>query len=361
MISISLCMIVRDEEQVLDRCLRGASQVAEELIIVDTGSEDHTRGIAGKYTEQVYEFPWEDDFSKARNFSFEKATKEYLLWLDADDVLTEDSVQRLKELKETLPRKTDIVMMPYVTAFDPEGNALFFYDRERIVRNTEEYRFEGRVHEAIPLKGHIFYSSIPVEHRKSKNADGRRNLRIYRKMEQEGVKFQARELYYYGRELLNAGKFREGADKLECFLKREDAWRENQIDGTRQLAKCYERMGREEERLHALLRGLSFDVPRGETACELGRCFLERGELEQAAYWYHQALSAKKAVRAGAFIQEECYGYLPAISLCVCYDRMGEFEKAEAYNELAGKFQPYSQYYLQNRVYFQQRKEAHPV
>ena len=80
-------MIVRDEEKVLLRCLESLRGEADELIIVDTGSRDKTAEIARKYTDRVYFFPWIDDFSAARNFAFSKASGDYLMWLDADDLI----------------------------------------------------------------------------------------------------------------------------------------------------------------------------------------------------------------------------------------------------------------------------------
>ena len=76
---ISLCMIVKDEEDVLERCLECAKNIADEIVIVDTGSKDRTKDIANKYTDKVYDFDWWNDFSKARNYAFSKATKEYFL------------------------------------------------------------------------------------------------------------------------------------------------------------------------------------------------------------------------------------------------------------------------------------------
>lgn len=104
--------------------------------------------------------------------------------------------------------------------------------------------------------------------------------------------------------------------------------------------------------LKALLQALEYDVPRGETCCDLGRHFQDREQYEQAVYWYRQAFGAKKDLTSGAFISEECYGFLPAISLCVCYDRLGDRKKAEQYNELAGSYRPDSRYYLKNKEYF---------
>ena len=75
MISISLCMIVKNEEKILSRCLDSVADLVDEIIIADTGSADATKEIARKYTKHIYDFKWTDDFSEARNFVFSKATK----------------------------------------------------------------------------------------------------------------------------------------------------------------------------------------------------------------------------------------------------------------------------------------------
>ncbi|MFQ7549125.1 MAG: glycosyltransferase [Blautia marasmi] len=85
---MSLCMIVRDEEKVLERCLSGVRDLVDEIIIVDTGSKDRTKEIAGQYTKKVYSFPWTDDFQRPGIF-VSKASMEYCMWMDADDVLSE--------------------------------------------------------------------------------------------------------------------------------------------------------------------------------------------------------------------------------------------------------------------------------
>ena len=127
--------------------------------------------------------------------------------------------------------------------------------------------------------------------------------------------------------------YKKGAEVLEDFLQRTDGWVENRIDATRQLAACYYAIGEDEKAFSSLTRAFAFDVPRGETCCDIGRHFMDRGKYKQAVYWYTQALSAKKATQSGAFIEEECYGFLPAISLCICYDRMGDREQAYQYND----------------------------
>ena len=98
---ISLCMIVKDEEEVIGRCLGSVKDLVDEIIIVDTGSKDKTKQIISKYTDKVFDFTWVNDFSKARNFSFSKATKDYILWLDADDIILPEDREKFKKLKNS--------------------------------------------------------------------------------------------------------------------------------------------------------------------------------------------------------------------------------------------------------------------
>jgi len=89
LVSISLCMIVKNEENTLGRCLETIKDLVEEMIIVDTGSTDKTKEVAMQFTDNIFDFAWIDDFAAARNYSFQFASKEYIMWLDADDILDE--------------------------------------------------------------------------------------------------------------------------------------------------------------------------------------------------------------------------------------------------------------------------------
>lgn len=147
--TISLCMIVKNEEANLACCLDSVADLVDEIIIVDTGSTDRTVEIASRYTEKVYSYSWRDDFSDARNESFSRAAMDYCMWMDADDVLEGTQRDGFLQLKRTLSPDADMIMMRYHTAFDEEGRPTFSYFRERWIRNCPEYRWEGEVHEVI--------------------------------------------------------------------------------------------------------------------------------------------------------------------------------------------------------------------
>ena len=118
MITISLCMIVKNEEPVLARCLDSVASMMDEIIIVDTGSTDRTKEIAAQYTNRIYDFTWCDDFSAARNYAFSLATMDYIYCPDADEYLDLENQRRFLRLKGALLPEIEIVQMNYITPPD---------------------------------------------------------------------------------------------------------------------------------------------------------------------------------------------------------------------------------------------------
>ena len=340
--TISLCMIVKNEEMNLARCLDSVADLVEEIIIVDTGSKDRTVEIASHYTTKVYSHPWKDDFSDARNYSFSKAAMDYCMWMDADDILEEREKDKFLKLKQSLTPDIDMVMMKYHTAFDEAGKPSFSYFRERWIRNCGLYRWIGAVHEVIPPKGRILYSDLGICHKKTGPGSPDRNLKIYQKLLAEGKRLEPRQQYYYGRELYYHEEYKEAVCVFEQFLLSEEGWIENKIEACAICARCYEKLGEEQAALLTLLRSMSFDLPRAELCCEIGKYFLEHESFYHAIYWYETALKIPKNEYSGGFILPDCYDYIPLLQLCVCYDKLGDRQKAKEYNERAGVCKPYS-------------------
>lgn len=353
MVTISLCMIVKNEEDVLERCLSSIQNIVDEIIIVDTGSTDSTREIAYRFTDRVYDFPWCYDFAKARNVSFSYASMDYQMWLDADDILTKADGEQLLALKQTLNPDTDIVMMKYDVDFDSNDNPIFSYYRERLFKRSKNFNWVGEIHEVIPQQGNVLYQDIAVRHKKMHPNEPGRNLFIFEKMLKDGKSLDPRQQYYYARELYYNRRYEEAVIQFLRFLDGGLGWVENNISACRDLARCYYILEKPEKALESLLRSLTFDIPRAELCCEIGKYFLDRGQYPRAIFWYETAASCELNLKSGAFCETDCYGFLPFIQLCVCYDRLGNREKAVEYNEKAGALKPADKSYLFNRNYFQ--------
>ncbi|MCJ7835877.1 glycosyltransferase family 2 protein [Cuneatibacter sp. NSJ-177] len=322
MATISLCMIVKNEESVLARCLKNVQDAVDEIIIVDTGSEDRTKEIAGQFTSRIYDFPWCNDFSAARNYSLSHAEMDYCFWLDADDVLTPENQLRLIELKKKLTPSIDLVMLKYEMGFDQAGIPSCSFYRERIWKNHAGYRFSGRVHEAVPPVGRVLYGDVVIEHRKEATIYTDRNLKIYEEMRREKETFSPRDLFYYARELYYFRRYAEAIEIFLHFLDRPDGWVENKIEACRILAECYRAVGKEEERAEALLKSFSYDIPRGEICCDLGQYFIDHRNYETAAWWYRQALQSQLCTQKGGFSAPECYREIPLRQLKLCQEKL---------------------------------------
>ena len=353
---ISLCMIVRNEQAHLARCLDSVADAVDEIVILDTGSTDRTKEIARRYTQNVFDFAWRDDFAAARNAAFAHAIKPYLMWMDADDVLEEK--EKLLALKPKLDGSVDAVMTPYVCGRRRDGQPTLVFYRERIVRAGAGFVFEGRVHEAMRVSGNVIREDIAIrhtgDHAKTSNE---RNLRIYETWIAQGGALSPRDWHYYARELMTAQRYEE-AETIFQRVTREPVWKEIRIDAHAKRAQCLMQMKRENEARAELLSALAVDTPRAQLLCLLGQCEMQAGRDAAALFWYRAARACETPSDAGAFVEADVSDYIPSMQLCVLLDRMGRVREAAQENERALIAHPGDEAALQNRAYFEQKLGA---
>ncbi len=257
MITISLCMIVKNEEEVLEQCLKSIYEICDEIIIVDTGSTDKTKEIAKKYTDNIFDFEWIDDFSAARNYSFSQAKMDYILWLDADDVLLIEDQLKLKVLKKELDSNVDSVSMNYILTFDEYNNPSFYFRRNRLVKRSNNFKWIGPVHEYLEVSGNVYLADIAVVHRKNNKNNNHltdRNLKIYEKRLKSGEDFSPRDLFYYANELKDHEKYNKAIIYYKKFLATGKGWIEDKIRACLSMAEAYEIEGKVDEEMAMLLK-----------------------------------------------------------------------------------------------------------
>jgi glycosyltransferase involved in cell wall biosynthesis len=146
---VSLCMIVRNEEANLAKCLTPVAKLFDEIVIVDTGSQDRTREVAAKFTANIHEFEWCDDFSAARNESLRHASGDCIFWLDADDRVSATNVAKLQTLLQSLDNRRRIFMMETVLPSPDACLEATLVAHPRLFPRHPDLWWRGRVHEQL--------------------------------------------------------------------------------------------------------------------------------------------------------------------------------------------------------------------
>jgi glycosyltransferase involved in cell wall biosynthesis len=146
---VSLTMIVKNEATTLGRCLASAGDIADEIIVVDTGSTDSTKEIALQRGARVFDMPWPDSFAAARNESLRHASGQWMLWLDADEYFDDANRDKLRRMIGGLGDDNTAYVMKCVCDFGQIGPSLTHIAHVRLFRNHPAIRWDYRVHEQI--------------------------------------------------------------------------------------------------------------------------------------------------------------------------------------------------------------------
>lgn len=335
--SLSLCMIVKDEEKTLERCLKSAETFIDEIIIVDTGSTDNTKEIAKKFNAKIYDFEWIQDFAAARNYAFSKATKDYILWLDGDDYIKEESIKIIEDILNDLDKSIDYISAEYILGRNEKEEVTYSLVRNRIVRRSMNYQWIGKVHEYLLVYGNGISGEFSIEHGKVKGYTNR-NLQIFRKMEQDKEVFTPRDLLYYANELRDNVCYKEAIEKYTQFLDTKQGWIEDIKTAYAKIAECYKLLGEINKIPDVIFESFKHDTPRADICCTLGEYYMEGNMFNQAAFWYRVALDCRPEKGSLAIDCKEYYTWIPSLQLCVCYFYMENLNCAYFFNELAATF-----------------------
>ena len=359
-ISISLCMIVKDEEKTLERCLNSVKSFIDEIIIVDTGSIDKTKEIAKLFNAKIYDFKWINDFGEARNFSFSKATSEYIMWLDGDDFIDNDSISRIEKLLKNFDKAYDYVSAEYILGRNEVNEVSYSLRRNRIVRRAMNFKWIGHVHEYLEVYGNGLMGDFSIEHGKIKTYNDR-NLKIFMDMEKKKVKFTARDLLYYANELKDNGRYKEAIKNYRKFLESKEGWIEDVKTAHSKLIDCFKATDQRDKIPNIIFESFKYDVPRADICCELGEYYLEQSQVKQGAFWYKVALDCVPEKGSIAIDNKDYYTFIPSLQLCLCYFKMGNLNCSYFFNELADTFIQGSEKVEYNRAYFREEYQRRNI
>ncbi|MDP6648252.1 MAG: tetratricopeptide repeat protein [Candidatus Woesearchaeota archaeon] len=361
--SISLCLITKNEEKYLEQCLNSVKGIVDEIIVVDTGSDDKTKEIAKKFNAKIFDFKWVDDFSAARNESLKHATKEWILVLDADEILDEEGLKTVKDFvkdKENdgfLFLKKNYTNDNSVAGFVLEKHKNFsgWYGSfiVRLFRNKKGFKFEGTVHELVEpsienKKGKIAATNVFVHHYGNSDSSViKKKRQFYLELCKKKVKQKPNASSYHELGIL----YRENNkldDAIKSFKKAIQLNPKHSMSFF-EIGVIYEHQQDYDKAIKNYTESLRIKES-SEVFQNLGVCFLKKGKLKEA----YRNLTKSLLLNPNKYtiynnlgaVQERLGNYDSAIqmlqigvklnpnnvighyNLAIAYDKKGDFEKA---------------------------------
>jgi glycosyltransferase involved in cell wall biosynthesis len=301
---VSLCMIVKDEEKNLARCLASVKAVADDIVVVDTGSGDRTVDIARAYGARVFTFPWNGDFSAARNYSLSKAAGKWILVMDADEVLSERDyavIGGMLEQSVDRPVAWSVITRNYTDRVESEGwqaNDGYYAEQEkgdgwypsrkvRLFPNSANIRFKGDIHEMV--EADLKKSGISVEpaqivvhhYGELEETDRRAKQLRYYEMGKQKLAFRPNDAASVTELAIQAGELELYGEALELWdllIARGEITRDIYFN------RSYALMGlkRFNEASEMACKALEIDPAHKESAYNYGICLLNQAKPEQA-------------------------------------------------------------------------------
>jgi glycosyltransferase involved in cell wall biosynthesis len=339
---LSLCMIVRDEEEMLPRCLAAVAGAVDEIVVVDTGSTDATIEIARSFAARVIEHEWTGSFAEARNVSFDAAGGDWLMYLDADEVLVREDAELLRALTGRTWREAFYLSETHYTGDLDDGTALA-QNALRVFRNRPEYRFQGRLHEQIAsclptyLPERIEATGVRIEHFgflgvvRDGREKSRRNIELLRLQQAESPP-TAFLHFNLGSEYAAAG------DAVAALGELERAWQLLQGREDRdsfqfapalisRLVKALRACGRPHDALARAADGLERFPGFTDLVLEQAFAASALGDEDHAVERYERCIEMGDAPH-GYTARVGCGSYLPRIHLAVIRRAQGEIGQA---------------------------------
>jgi glycosyltransferase involved in cell wall biosynthesis len=302
--ALSLCMIVKNEEENLAKCLRSVEPVVDEMIVVDTGSTDRTKEIAKVFGAKVFEFEWQDSFAEARNYSISKALGQWILVMDADEAISSKDYDKLARLvKDGKPATSGYLLITknYVSrpnvegwrendgtyAAEEAGMGWLPSQKVRLFPNDSRIRFENPVHEFVEsslnkARINIKLGNIVIHH--------------YGKLNEEKSFSKGENYYHLGKRKLeemgrDARALRElaiQAAELKKFDEAIELWKKiillqpDNASAYLNLGHAYVEFGKYEDALLVSKKAMELDPKMKEAVHNYSICELCTGRVKKA-------------------------------------------------------------------------------
>jgi GT2 family glycosyltransferase len=338
---ISLCMIVRDAARTIAACLQSIRPWVDEMIVVDTGSQDETPDIVRRLGARLFHFPWCDSFSAGRNESLRHARGRWLFWMDADDTIDAANGRKLRELAQRPPHPSVLgyVMQVHCPGPGEEGqDNVTVVDHVKLFRNLPELRFERRIHEQIipairRAAGELEWTDVFVVHSGYDHSPAGQQRKLQRDLHLLYLELAEEPehpftLFNLGMTCADVGRFTEAEDFLRRSLKAS-------AGGETHLRKVYsllvyslDRLGRAEEAWRACEDGLRQFPKDAELLFRRAALLHEAGRLQEAERAYQAVLATEEEAHFRSMVRG-IKGFLARQNLADVYARLGDLPRAE--------------------------------
>jgi tetratricopeptide (TPR) repeat protein len=347
---ISACLIVKNEERFIERCLESIKDFVDEIVVVDTGSTDRTKEIASRFNARVFDYKWEDDFSKARNFSLDKAKYDWILSIDADESISKEDMKKTREIIDLNEAEGYYFTWRDYTneqgvlgwksslndRYDESKIALGFTENKVIRFFKNGYYFEGKIHETVENSirkagGKIFLSDVVIHHygnvRSKEEIIEKKEKYIELLKDKVEKGSEEKEKYYVlyelAREQIVKGDFEEAKKNLLLSLELNPSFESLSMLGALMIKeKQYDNAEIYLKRA-LLIEPLNFDVHSN-----LGILYSERKEYLKAIKKFERALELNPRSADGFY------------NLAIAYSRIGKNKKAQECLEKAIELNP---------------------
>lgn len=340
---ISLCLITSKED------LENAKRVIEEmkphvdevcLTVTDTSFDEKITGV------KVSTFEWIDDFAAARNFNFSQATREWIVWLDADDSLT--NAEELRALIDQAESKqVEGFFFLYKYAFDKNGNCIDEHWKAQFLKNNGHFNWIGAIHED-PIQTRktnwARYNGMQRIHKTTEEAAKKSYARNLRILESEALKNpdEPRTHFYLGRTYMAEGKLEEAIKSMLRYLELS-GWDDERYEATLIIGRCYFMGNNLDLALEWYHRAILEKEKYPDAYAQKGFLYLTRGEYEKALYNF--AIASKMDLpTAATYFNPMVYSRDLYIGMASCYLNMGKLNEALGTIQVALRADPKAEY-----------------
>ncbi len=315
--TLTVCMIVKNEENCIERSLQSIQNLADEIVIVDTDSTDGTLAICRRFTDKIFHFSWNNDFSAARNFALSHATSDWILFLDADEVIAQEDQQNIKKImadssseksaaayflhQKEYTNDSTLTGFQYCTEKDAYTKAFLGFvvveNAIRLFRRDKDISFSWRIHESVapsleqrgivPLDSGIFIHHYKQE--KGKEAQHQKMLRYLAIGEQQLTETPhlAKPHYEVGLIYYALGRY---ADAITAFQK-VISLKPDEYRAYYKLGRCFAKIGRFIDSQNAFEKYLTFDSQNSDVYGELGLLAIMQGNALDAERLLRKAVA----------------------------------------------------------------------